>query len=44
MENFRYLARGFSNQEIANKLEISVTTIATHVRNLLSKMYLANRN
>jgi NarL family two-component system response regulator LiaR len=43
MEILRYLARGFSNQEIADELEISITTVATHVRNILSKLHLANR-
>lgn len=39
----RYLARGLSNQEIAGELGISVTTVATHVRNILSKLHMANR-
>ena len=43
MEILRYLARGLSNQEIADELEISITTVATHVRNILSKLHLANR-
>jgi NarL family two-component system response regulator LiaR len=43
MEILRYLARWFSNQEIADELEISITTVATHVRNILSKLHLANR-
>lgn len=43
MEILRYLARGLSNQEIADELKISITTVATHVRNILSKLHLANR-
>jgi len=43
MEILRYLARGFSNQEIADELKISITTVATHVRNILGKLHLANR-
>ena len=43
MEILRYLARGFSNQEIAGELQISITTVATHVRNILGKLHLANR-
>jgi NarL family two-component system response regulator LiaR len=43
MEILRYLARGLSNQEIADELKISVTTVATHVRNILGKLHLANR-
>jgi NarL family two-component system response regulator LiaR len=40
MEILRYLARGFSNQEIADELKISITTVATHVRNILGKLHL----
>jgi len=43
MEILRYLARGLSNQEIAEELNISITTVATHVRNILGKLHLANR-
>jgi NarL family two-component system response regulator LiaR len=43
MEILHYLARGLSNHEIADELKISVTTVATHVRNILSKLHLANR-
>ena len=43
LEILRFLARGLSNQEIADELEISITTVATHVRNILSKLHLANR-
>lgn len=37
------LAKGLSNQEIASKLTVSVWTIRTHVRNILSKLHMANR-
>ena len=43
LEILRYLARGLSNQEIASELQISITTVATHVRNILGKLHLANR-
>ena len=43
MDILRHLARGYSNQEIADELIISVTTVATHVRNILNKLHLANR-
>ena len=43
MEILLYLARGLSNQEIADELGISITTVATHVRNILGKLHLANR-
>jgi NarL family two-component system response regulator LiaR len=37
------VARGLSNQEIANKLEISERTARTHVSNILEKLHLENR-
>jgi NarL family two-component system response regulator LiaR len=37
------VARGFSNQEIADMLVISERTVRTHVSNILSKLHLANR-
>lgn len=38
-----YVARGYSNQEIADALIISERTVRTHVSNILSKLHLANR-
>jgi NarL family two-component system response regulator LiaR len=37
------IARGFTNQEIANTLFISDRTVRTHVSNIFSKLHLANR-
>lgn len=37
------IAKGMSNQEIADTLIISTTTVRTHVRNLLGKLGVANR-
>ena len=37
------VARGLSNQEIADQLVISVATVYTHVSNILSKLHLASR-
>jgi NarL family two-component system response regulator LiaR len=39
----RCLARGLSNQEIADTLSISLYTVRSHVRNILGKLHLANR-
>lgn len=37
------LAKGWSNQEIADHLVISERTVRSHVSNILSKLHLANR-
>lgn len=39
----RQLARGFSNDEIADILHISEATVRTHVSHILSKLELSNR-
>jgi NarL family two-component system response regulator LiaR len=43
VEVLKLVARGLSNQEIAAKLVISVTTVYTHVSNILAKLHLASR-
>jgi NarL family two-component system response regulator LiaR len=39
----RLVASGASNQEIAQKLSISVNTVKTHLKNILDKLQLENR-
>jgi DNA-binding NarL/FixJ family response regulator len=39
----RLVAIGASNQEIANRLTISVNTVKTHIRSILDKLQLENR-
>lgn len=43
IEVLRLVARGLSNQEIAEKLVVSEGTVRIHVSNILSKLHLANR-
>jgi NarL family two-component system response regulator LiaR len=38
-----FVARGYSNHEIADELVISERTVRTHMSNILSKLHLANR-
>jgi NarL family two-component system response regulator LiaR len=37
------VARGMSNQQIAEELVISERTARTHISNILAKLHLANR-
>jgi NarL family two-component system response regulator LiaR len=43
VEVLRLVAQGRDNQEIADLLVISETTVRTHVSNILSKLHLASR-
>jgi DNA-binding NarL/FixJ family response regulator len=43
VEVLRLVANGQSNREIADALGISLNTVATHVRNILTKTGTANR-
>jgi NarL family two-component system response regulator LiaR len=43
MEVLRLVARGLTNQEIAEELVISERTARTHVSRILEKLHLANR-
>jgi NarL family two-component system response regulator LiaR len=43
MDVLKLVARGLSNQEIAQELVISVATVYTHVSNILGKLHLASR-
>ena len=39
----RLVASGAGNQEIAEKLSISINTVKTHLKNILEKLQLENR-
>ena len=43
MEILGLLASGLTNREIAFRLDVSVRTVTTHVRNILDKLHLENR-
>ena len=43
LDVLRYVARGLSNQAIADQLIVSERTVRTHISNILSKLHLANR-
>ncbi len=43
VEVLKLLARGLSNQEISDELIIGITTVYSHVSNILSKLHLATR-
>ena len=43
VEVLNLIAHGLSNQEIANQLMVSETTVRFHVSNILGKLHLANR-
>ncbi|MFH2102131.1 MAG: response regulator transcription factor [Chloroflexota bacterium] len=43
LDTLRLIARGLSNQEIANEMFVHERTIAKYVSNILNKLHLANR-
>lgn len=43
LETLKLIAENLSNQEIADELYISITTVKTHVRNILLKLEAKNR-
>ena len=43
VEVLKLIARGLSNQEIAETLVVSIATVYTHVSNILDKLHLASR-
>ena len=44
LDTLKLIAENLSNQEIADELYISITTVKTHVRNILLKLEAKNRN
>lgn len=42
LEIVRYIAEGFTNNEIAKRLFLSISTVDTHRKNILSKLQLKN--
>lgn len=42
IEIIRYIAEGYSNQEIADKLFLSVHTVTTHRKNIMGKLGISN--
>jgi len=43
MEVLTLIARGYTNQKLAEELVISIGTVKGHVSNILSKLHLADR-
>jgi len=43
VEVLKLVAKGYSNQEIAEELIVSERTVGAHVSNILSKLHVANR-
>jgi len=43
LEVLQLVAKGLSNQQMAQQLTVAEVTIRTHVSNILSKLHLANR-
>jgi DNA-binding NarL/FixJ family response regulator len=43
MEILSYLAKGYQDQEIADKLFLSIKTVRTHLRNIYKKLHVRSR-
>jgi DNA-binding NarL/FixJ family response regulator len=42
-EILSFLSKGFANKEIADKLEISIPTVRTHLRHIYEKLHVRSR-
>jgi DNA-binding NarL/FixJ family response regulator len=43
-EILNFLTKGFANKEIADKMQISVTTVRTHLRHIYEKLHIRSRS
>jgi DNA-binding NarL/FixJ family response regulator len=42
-EVLKFLSRGFSNKEIADKIELSIETVRTYLKSIYKKLHVRSR-